>query len=168
MVPNKVWGGWQPRPAEYCLCFCLYSSTHRLTCFWHFQFNVLIQATVICFNIFPLHFLIKSCDFSHICCTLEVRSLWKMPLLCRYCSPRAISRDRQILTPHDRYRSLSNNCSRLPPFIYWREGRQKTVKMLTLEMIIVVLNKQYSGAAPPFHCLGTTVTSVNWMIEKWS
>ncbi len=44
-----------------------------------------------------------------------------MPLLCRYCSPRAISRDRWILTPHDRYRSLSNSCSRFPPFMYCME-----------------------------------------------
>lgn len=56
-----------------------------------------------------------------VCCTLDVRSLWNMPLLCRYCSPRAISRDRAILTPHDRYRSLSNSCSRLPPFMYCTE-----------------------------------------------
>lgn len=56
-----------------------------------------------------------------VCHTLDVRSLWNMPLLCRYCSPRAISRDRAILTPHDRYRSLSNSCSRLPPFMYCTE-----------------------------------------------
>ena len=50
--------------------------------------------------------------------TLEVRSLWKMPLLWRYCRPLAMSRDRAILTPHDRYMSLSRSCSRLPPLMY--------------------------------------------------
>lgn len=54
------------------------------------------------------------------CCTLEVRSLWNIPLLCRYCSPRAMSRDKPILTPHDRCRSLSSSCSRFPPFMYYR------------------------------------------------
>ena len=51
--------------------------------------------------------------------TLEVRSLWKMPLLCRYCSPRATSRARLSRRLHDRYMSLPNSCSRLPPLMYW-------------------------------------------------
>lgn len=52
-------------------------------------------------------------------CTFDVRSRWKMPLLCRYCSPLAMSRDRPILTLHDRYMSLSSSCSRSPPFMYY-------------------------------------------------
>lgn len=50
--------------------------------------------------------------------TLDVRSRWKMPLLWRYCSPLAMSRERPILTLHDRYMSLSSSCSRFPPLMY--------------------------------------------------
>lgn len=56
-------------------------------------------------------------------CTFDVRSLWNMSLLWRYCSPLAISRLRLILTDHDRNTSLFNSCSRLPPLMYYNTYR---------------------------------------------
>lgn len=64
------------------------------------------------------------------CCvisTLEVRSRWKIPLLWRYWSPRAMSRDRPILTAQDKYISLSSSCSRFPPLMYYSHTNQKVI-----------------------------------------
>lgn len=81
--------------------------------------------------------------------TLEVRSLWKMPLLCRYCSPRAMSRARLSRTLHVRYTSLPNSCSKLPPLMYWIiETNTNTGKSSVMPSVwIPVLNCQNMKAA---------------------